>query len=538
MPAAPTLTDPHLLMAEDGPRTPVLSEPCPAPTLRPDELGPTGPAPSFLWDDGADPNDLALQRWGVVLPEGPGAAPALAALEPLLRLRASEQDGVRPLVYHVPPITQLSEAVRWRRRSFEASATLADLPRYLLIVGDLHEVSEAVQAALAVDAFVGRLPWTDPTRLAAYAQRLVAHQGPLGDQAPALHLHAVDDGTSATRHAEQVLIEPLHRRLRDDPSLDAALLHHLTGAPLSHASLRDWLATDGPAVTLTAAHGLGPPRAGWSNPAAQRERQGALCLGPDHPPLLGADLTTGPVWPGGVWFHLGCYSAGVPTHSAYAHWLDRAATDDWRLAATAASARHGLALPGTPPFVCALASEALANPQGPLAYVGHVDLAWSFSYASEDGARTSHLEPYADFFRSLSRGDRVGVAARRARRTLPFVEAQLGAWLDEQARGEPGPSPRELGMLWLLRNDLAAYLTLGDPAVRVRAPRKLQAPASTPRPSGGVPPLEQQLASVLAGAVSESEAANKLGMPVARFSELYAVWRRAGRKVLGERGVL
>jgi hypothetical protein len=539
MPNEPLAGALHLLLTEDGPRSPVLGQGVGAPQLGAGEVGQGSPAPSFLWDDGADPNDLGLQRWGLVVPEGPVGAAALAALAPLIALRTADQGGVRPLIYEVPWIEAASDAVRWRRRTFETSAIVADLPRYLLVVGDLHEVSHAVQGALAVDAFVGRLPWSDPARLRAYAERVVAHEAGLPGTPPSLHLHAVEDGTTATRHAEEVLVTPLAARLRADLDLDASTVHHLQpGGPLSRQGLRDWLANGARSVALTVAHGLGPPRAGWANAEVQRERQGALCLAPEHEPLGGAEVADGPVWPGGVWFHLACYSAGVPTHSAYAHWLRRAAEQDWRLAATAERTLQGLALPGTRPFVSVLPREVLANPQGPVAFVGHVDLAWSYAYTSEDGGRLNHLEPHAEFFRSLARGDRIGVAARRARRTLPYVEAQLGAWVDEQARGEAGPSAQELGMLWMLRNDLGAYVTLGDPAVRVRS----RAPVvkEEPRPARVTAPatLETCLGRVLAGELSEEEAAALLRMPGGRFSQIFAAWRRAGRKVLVEQGLL
>src|SRR4051794_717509 len=61
-----------------------------------------GHQPEHLWDEGGDPNDLAVQRWGVIAPEGVAGDRLLAAIAPLVEARRQAQ-GAEVRVYRVPP---------------------------------------------------------------------------------------------------------------------------------------------------------------------------------------------------------------------------------------------------------------------------------------------------------------------------------------------------------------------------------------------------------------------------------------------------
>src|SRR4028119_1140190 len=72
-------------------------------------------------DEGGDPNDIELQRWGVIAPQGPEGDRLLALIRPLIEHRQAQQgDTVR--VYRVPQRLTQDEAMRWKKREFDSGA--------------------------------------------------------------------------------------------------------------------------------------------------------------------------------------------------------------------------------------------------------------------------------------------------------------------------------------------------------------------------------------------------------------------------------
>ena len=107
---------------------------------------PRGPVPVIepaqLFAGTADPCDLRVQRWGVVVPASADAV-RLAAVAPLIAARAEEQ-GTAAADVRVLRFAQGDEPRAWIKRNLPG----ADLrrPRYLLLLGDLELV-----AALGLD---------------------------------------------------------------------------------------------------------------------------------------------------------------------------------------------------------------------------------------------------------------------------------------------------------------------------------------------------------------------------------------------------
>src|SRR5262249_11555339 len=141
--------------------------------------------------------------------------------------------------------------------------------------------------------------------------------------------------------------------------------------------------------------------------------------------------------PGGVWLYFACFGAGTPHTSAYRHWLEMIAADGMQLGPAA-----GLrGLEGG--FVSGLGKAALGSPDGPLAMLGHVDLAWSYSYeelrvASDgDAHRVTGSNRSLNFFQLIAKliaGERVGAAALALRLQLDAVGAELTAHYDRCKR--------------------------------------------------------------------------------------------------------
>ncbi len=588
-------------------------------------------------DQTRDASLLAERRWGLVLPAAePLRGQLLSAMEPLIRVRAAQQ-GIdsatllRELSYIAPadPYLPPPRAVDWYRHTIAESdsddsqrRSELERPDYLLVLGDLHQVSENITSVLcSYGHFVGRLAFSDEAgqpRLAEYrqyAEKAAAaadRDGPAPDDeedddergepsrvAEGLkprraRLHYVSDGSDATELAHELLLSPLISRLgqagkkgsaQDLNSMQAAALYNSDDLLNSARALSS-------SVLFTVSHGYGGPRGGYGSPAEQRRQQGALTFASTAPGrgrrLSGDDLRAlrTPFLPGGVWFMLACYGAGTPAESQFYHWLAsrRDRLDDearWVLRSLPAPAQRQ---PDSHPFVAALPQAALAQPDGPLALIGHLDLAWSYSFVDspESGEAERERGDYDHFetlVRSLLRGARVGSALTTLLRKRRSAEQSLLRRYDAQRRAQFQPSdggseaatdperspPVDMALRrhWMTRQDLIGYVLLGDPAARLwrhgspvgtsklpaqtlslRPEPAPQVDAPAPQVDAPAPPavdpqltsklhrLEDALCELTLGTGSPAALASALGLSEGELLALQAAYQRAGRAAL------
>ncbi|MCA8964074.1 MAG: hypothetical protein KDC48_04280, partial [Planctomycetes bacterium] len=120
------------------------------------------------------------------------------------------------------------------------------------------------------------------------------------------------------------------------------------------------------------------------------------------------------------------------------------------------------------PFVAALPKAALASERGPLGFVGHLDLAWTYGFRElRDAEANARPARFMALLREALAGARFGVALNELLRYFGEVNTELSV-----LEGADVQDPATRGHLWMLRQDLAGYVLLGDPAARlpVRAP--------------------------------------------------------------------
>jgi hypothetical protein len=197
----------------------------------------------------------------------------------------------------------------------------------------------------------------------------------------------------------------------------------------------------------------------------------ARCLG-GGTCITAEDLAGAPFLPGGLWLFFACFGIATPRHSRYHHWLRRL-QELGEFGGELASVLASLPGRGEPPFLSALPQAALANPDGPLAVIGHIDLAWSHGF--QDIEKMSGSERHRRFtglLDTMLRGHRVGLALADLQRARNLVKTDLSVALDGAARaevtGENPPDERvRLGHRWMLHHDLDGYALLGDPAARL-----------------------------------------------------------------------
>ncbi|QRN96791.1 hypothetical protein JRI60_48755 [Archangium violaceum] len=443
--------------------------------------------PDDLWDATKDPNDLPAQRWGLVVPEGREGDRLLALVEPLRRLRQASQGGAPVELYRVPSVMDGAFAAEWKKEVFrDETMSERNRPRYLLLLGDLHQVPLELQQALTTDAFVGRLAFASDAGYEAYVEKVLRWEGEAAREASARMLfYTSRDRTPATEMGHDMLIAPSVAACRERQQLDdfpAADILELGGeGAVSIEELLSHAERPGPGVLFTLSHGRGRPSGGWGKPEERLAHQGELLL-PDGRFLPAEALASRPFLPGGVWFSFACFSAGTPSRSSYTHWLRQLPTSD-------PNARRGLeALPqqGERPFIAALPQAALANPNGPLAVMGHVDLAWSCGF-NDRGRRTTSR--FIELLRALAQGSRAGVALSTLLQFLNEASSELATLYNQEQMdlmdGRPSSvTPADKARLWMQRQDLANYILLGDPAVRLSlASRRVEVEPAVPEPA-------------------------------------------------------
>jgi hypothetical protein len=492
--------DLNLLMVHADDHEPVLADGLPdlAAPAQPESSDPE--EAGHFWDEGGDPNDLELQRWGVIAPQGAAGDRLLALIRPLIEHRQAQQgDAVK--VYRVPPQMSADEAMRWKKREFDSGADLnIEVPRFQLILGDLDQVSLELQQVQASDGYVGRLAFAIEDDYAAYVDKLLRWERLSAETGkPDSLFFTVHDGTAATAVGHRALVGPgvevVRRRQASGQYPAREIVEFGDRMTPSPDELLARVGGADPSVLFTLSHGEGAPRGGWRSHEEQRRRQGAMSFGREGK-IVGEELRARPFLPGGVWFMLACYGAGTPNFSAYRHWLAQlAGAGQFRGKPEAVLA--GLPGPQDRPFIAALPQAVLANPAGPLAFMGHIDLAWTYGFQELDAGATNRPARYMAITRSLLKRDRVGVSMRELLRYCDQTNLELTSLHDQDARlrsaGQPSQlDPARMGHLWMLRQDLAAYVLLGDPAVRL--------------PHGGMPgdasPVAPRVVSVVSSVTS------------------------------------
>jgi hypothetical protein len=145
---------------------------------------------------------------------------------------------------------------------------------------------------------------------------------------------------------------------------------------------------------------------------------------------------------------------------------------------------------------------------------------------------------------ALLNGHRAGVAVQRLMRFFAEVNTELTALQDTRARAGGGPiddhERARRGHLWMLRQDLAGYVLLGDPAVRLPIADGADGTGGTEASNAGrtagehaaaVTRAEAAVLAVLRGD-PVAAAAGRHGLDRAELERLVASYRAAGRDAL------
>ncbi|MCA9636316.1 MAG: hypothetical protein KC420_09855 [Myxococcales bacterium] len=477
--------DIQLLLAHADDHTPVLEEGLSHDAA--DDEAKSEPESYSFYSYSAGGNDLAEQGWSVIAPEGERGDRLLAAIRPLIDARHAEMD-LAPKIYRVPAKMDAADADAWRRDVYDSDDP-AEMPYYQLFLGDLHETPLALQQAQTIDGAVGRLAFSELEDYEAYVDKLLRWERAPIERAADLLFHTVRDGTPATSIGASGLVAPVLARSQESlasGALPAAAIREGGSDDPSPDELLRAVADLEASLLFTVSHGEGAPRRGWGSDDERRAGQGAMSFGRSGA-IRGEDVAEASFMPGGMWFMFACYGAGTPSDSRFRHWL-QLLRDAGKFSGRPEAVLRSLPGEGEAPFIAAVPKAALANPKGPIAFLGHLDLAWTYSFQELDrGGREGRAGKFFKVLRSLIRGDRVGLSLREIVRYYLDKNQAITDRSDQQRAAEVsgidlGDQRAQLAHLWMVRQDLAGYTILGDPAARLpHTPRPRARP--TPKPS-------------------------------------------------------
>ena len=453
---------------------------------------PLVPPNPFVFHGGNQRDSLAIQNWAIIVPrKAVILATWVQSLADLRWAQSGQAVSRDRWIFPVDPGMSRAAAGVWRHEVLDR-IRLERRPRYILILGDLDEVSLELQQELMTSAFVGRLCFkTDdgaPDRegYRAYCDKVCALERDRAwhdwrDDARFLFYADRAPGECSLQIAYTDLVRQSYSDAEADSDLPCAELLRFghPGHPWQASdgddaaaarSLLHWARDVHPSILLSVSHGAGVCD------DRQRKLQGALMI---H------DARTGEreVWdhsrfadrsflPGGFWFLKACFGAGTPATSVYAHWLEQLTNQDL-VRANPSIALQYLARDGRG-FLARLPQVALASPRGPLGVVSHVDLTWTFGFQNPIGdpehpMASSGYSPYYDMLRMVAMGSRLGNALSSLSERANEVATHLVQLYDEHQQHSSDVQRYHAlrAWLWMQYLDLSGYVLLGDPAAQV-----------------------------------------------------------------------
>jgi hypothetical protein len=343
----------------------------------------------------------------------------------------------------------------WIHRRLEGSAGPGqEPPFYILILGSPQRIPFGFQTALHAGAAVGRIHYDTPEEYRSYFRKLLGRKSDIRGLDIFAPCHDEATEIAAARFALPLADWAGRKGLACRTIID-------TRGARKRATRAGFeaLGQTPERILFATGHGLFEPRAG------RAELNGALCcpredeaiLDPARD-LISTDLIgSAPCFPGSIIVMQSCYGFGMPSESA----MDR---------------RRGL-LPGgkREDRVSALPRKWLANPRGPIAFIGHLDIALVPKGEAVPRDGFDPLVPFTWLIEAIClRGHTVGHAMSGLRRTIANLSNLSLMLLDRHERGKRGlrgrlaswvPARRRMVAEKLLRkNDAGNVLLFGDPA--------------------------------------------------------------------------
>jgi hypothetical protein len=408
-----------------------------------------------------DTGDPRIVGWTFLLnAEDPQKDQIIEILRPLATKRGMS-DPDRPLLYRNEPQDRWSE---WMNEEyFGQDEQYGKTPQYVLLVGDPQQIPFGLQSLLAAAANVGRLDFDSLEQLQTYVDKVLRLEE---KKTPVVAREAIffapDGGPSDPTHfSREYMALPMAEHVRKECGLST---QEILGDKATKKALITALLSRRPALVYTASHGLG---AIDQTQAIQKQRNGAICC--QRQGVLSADSLFGaedvnhkePFLEGSIFFQFACFGYGTPAKSTFADWIkdvpQRYTDSD---------------------FTAALPRKLLSHPRGPIAYIGHLDLALLHGFTNArapdiDDRWHNRIQPFVSAVTQLLALQPSGLAMQDMSKRFNVINATFTATVERQRLGKQQWSPEKKASLldrWLIRGDAQNYMVMGDPAARLRLP--------------------------------------------------------------------
>ncbi len=373
-------------------------------------------------------------------------------LEPLVTHRKSQMQGNGRVEVHIFDQNQPPEV--WLRQHVVGS----DHPYYNLIAASPGRISFRFQNSLDVRCAVGRLWFETDEEFRNYVNGILTVERSYGPiRAPKAFIFAPDHD-EATHISRSQMVAPLLNRL----ATDFSNTEYSLGPDAIKGKLRSVLSRqDKPALVFTASHGL----AIRQGDPAQQEMQGSLVCQDSRTSgyFGGSEIDAQCNLYGGIFFSFACYGAGTPSRSDFWHWIQE---PSWQAQLKMYEAPSD--------FLANLPTRLLGTAKPALAFVGHIDPAWTYSFL-EPTTEEQRIYPFQAALMRILQGLPVGYAVKEFNEEYATLNADL---LNMQIEYEQmhvqnqQPAPfwdTQLADVWMRRTDYQNYILLGDPAARIGA---------------------------------------------------------------------
>lgn len=411
-----------------------------------------------------EPENLADVGWCLLYP--PGTDPEiLKQLKPLVDHRNDHKGKHWPSMEVNPGKYASAYDFRIEHGQHPGPTDPQFLPYYMLIVGPPTGISYEFQHDLDAMHAVGRICFRTPQEYGSYAKCVVDYeQGKTSKRQRSLAVFA-PNSDKTTRQSADLLALPVAQQIASpppaapgSPTVAVYPVIEKHAAQANKLALIDLLASQA-GLLFSATHGLtihDPAVPLASQYPRQLAEMGALTCqdwdkvekGKPLPAgyyLAGKDITPALDLTGLIVFSFACWSAGAPKFEKFSRYYKRLpqqlAVED---------------------FVSYLPQRMLA--QGALAFIGHVEQTWSYSYGWKGvGAYTSH---FVSSIQQILAGSRVGHALE------PFNQRDLD--LNNMLTGDDDMYEKQrknqvsaplLLETWIARQDARGWVLFGDPAV-------------------------------------------------------------------------
>ena len=332
-------------------------------------------------------------------------------------------------------------------------------PRFVMIVGSPQHIPFTFQFMLNSYAFVGRVAFDALGDLETFVTKLLrleATPSTVTRDAVVFGTHEGND--DPTRWSHRYMVLPFAHYLEKNHQMQVDVI---SGTQATKGRLVDALKGTSPAMVYTASHGLGA----FDLPMEKRlELNGAICCkrerGAPMSHLFSVNDVPGPDTPfleGSVFFQFACFGMGTPAVSHFQHWFS-----------------EGLQGPlADYDFLAALPKKLLAHPRGPIAFVGHLDVAFADGFYDiyEERIRQAvhpRIHPFQEALDTILDSEPLGLVLEEFNRRYNISNTRLLNTFDRLERNNQPltaiPNRQRFIDTWIMRSDARNYMLFGDPA--------------------------------------------------------------------------